>query len=626
MTTRELKALLRSGTVLLEQGKLRSGRVRMESRDAQNLGENLRAQLEALQRLLNQKDRQIEQLESRTEGLQEAKETASNQASTLEQQLEETKLCGELEMLRALEGLRTEHRRALEKEEERRAQEAARMDAWIQDLKDSHQAKEAHLLEKIAQLEKQVKEGSTTKEGRTSPMSGVTAIEGTGGEGEAMIEDADGTLSRDHTGIEEPSSRLEERLTSPVSAAGSSVVPTTTVALVPSGSGTVSTPSTSGGSTLSPTAPVFTPTSDSLGECVPTSIASAPTGATSLETSMLQTMTNLLQAQKEAMAAQAKAVALNNLPSLPCFTGEGKDVTSENGFERWIEKFRERAQFAGWTPEEQLYQLKSHLETTALEVFRMLPDSDKKDISSAIEALKKRFKPTDIEELRGLEFHHLSQGDSSIEQLGIRIQQLGHKAFPSITGKEFDRLLKGRFYQALLVKWQRKLESPKPSESFHDLVAHARMIEEYEKQYAALAAVQVVTGRMNIKVVRRGFPGSQQPKSDLPRPKGEMDKPNGKAEPPTKDKPRCYNCKEVGHKRRDCPQRPEAPGRGVSSNTGMVGADIRPASKPSVDPSAFTEEQLEHLLAQKRCKQEERNSLLVPLVMSLQYLKKRQGL
>ena len=79
------------------------------------------------------------------------------------------------------------------------------MDAWIQDLKDSHQAKEAHLLEKIAQLEKQVKEGSTTKEGRTSPMSGVTAIEGTGGEGEAMIEDADGTLSRDHTGIEEPS-------------------------------------------------------------------------------------------------------------------------------------------------------------------------------------------------------------------------------------------------------------------------------------------------------------------------------------------------------------------------------------------------------------------------------------
>ena len=84
----------------------------MESCDAHNSGEDLRAQLEALQQLLDQKDRPIEQLESKTEdmqlGLQEAKETASNKVSTLEQQLEETKLRGEL-MLRALEGLRTEH-------------------------------------------------------------------------------------------------------------------------------------------------------------------------------------------------------------------------------------------------------------------------------------------------------------------------------------------------------------------------------------------------------------------------------------------------------------------------------------------------------------------------------------
>ena len=62
-------------------------------------------------------------------------------------------------------------------------------------------------------------------------------------------------------------------------------------------------------------------------EGVPTSIASSPTGATSLETSMLQNMANLLRAQMEAMAAQAKADALNNLPSLPCFSGEGKAVT-----------------------------------------------------------------------------------------------------------------------------------------------------------------------------------------------------------------------------------------------------------------------------------------------------------
>ena len=39
--------------------------------------------------------------------------------------------------------------------------------------------------------------------------------------------------------------------------------------------------------------------------------------------------------------------------------------------------------------------------------------------------MRKRFKPKDIEELRGLEFYHKMQGEESIEQLGIGIQQLG---------------------------------------------------------------------------------------------------------------------------------------------------------------------------------------------------------
>ncbi len=94
--------------------------------------------------------------------------------------------------------------------------------------------------------------------------------------------------------------------------------------------------------------------------------------------------------------------------------------------------------------------------------------------------MKKHFKPGDIEELRGLEFHHRTQMDKSIEQLGISIQQLGRKAFPAIIGRYIDHLLKGRFYQALLVKWQRKLGPPKPEESFHDLFARARMLEEQE--------------------------------------------------------------------------------------------------------------------------------------------------
>lgn len=186
------------------------------------------------------------------------------------------------------------------------------------------------------------------------------------------------------------------------------------------------------------------------------------------------------------MTAQAKAAALQTLPALSCFTGEGVDI-SDDGFDKWLEKFQERAKFAGWTENDQLYHFKLLLEKTALETFRMLPDSEKSGIEAAISALRRRFKPGGIEELRGLEFHHKTQGTETIEQLGLSIQQLGRKAFPSITGKEFDRLLKGRFYQALLVKWQRKLGPPKADESFSDLYTRARLLEEYEKQYAASA-------------------------------------------------------------------------------------------------------------------------------------------
>ena len=57
----------------------------------------------------------------------------------------------------------------------------------------------------------------------------------------------------------------------------------------------------------------------------------------------------------------------------------------------------------------------------ALEVFRMVPDSEKSEIEAVIVALRKWFKPGGIEELHGLEFHYRTQGDETIEQLGLSI-------------------------------------------------------------------------------------------------------------------------------------------------------------------------------------------------------------
>ncbi len=67
------------------------------------------------------------------------------------------------------------------------------------------------------------------------------------------------------------------------------------------------------------------------------------------------------------------------------------------------------------------------MDCTARDVF---PEDDCQTFSSAVKARFGTGVPP-------------SCSANSIEELGISIQQLGMKAFP---GKDFDRLLRGRFY------------------------------------------------------------------------------------------------------------------------------------------------------------------------------------
>jgi hypothetical protein len=116
-------------------------------------------------------------------------------------------------------------------------------------------------------------------------------------------------------------------------------------------------------------------------------------------------------------------------------------------------------------------------------VFQLFTPEQRSSYTEAVAALRGRFKPVDIEELRGLEFRQLMQGEESVEKLGIQLMSLARKAFPSLGSKELDRLLKGRFFQALLPRWQRKLGAPKVGESFSELYERARICERHDKQY-----------------------------------------------------------------------------------------------------------------------------------------------
>ena len=69
------------------------------------------------------------------------------------------------------------------------------------------------------------------------------------------------------------------------------------------------------------------------------------------------------------------------------------------------------------------------------------------------------------------------QDQQSVEELGVQLQKLGRKPFLGSGHKEFDQMLKGHFFQALLPKWQRKLGALKTTKSFEDLYARAHTLE-----------------------------------------------------------------------------------------------------------------------------------------------------
>ncbi len=335
---------------------------------------------------------------------------------------------------------------------------------------------------------------------------------------------------------------------------------------------------------------------------------------------MLAQFAALLKSQAEALTAQTKVVSLQSLPPLPMYTGENRDITDDS-FELWSEKIQERASVSGWSEEQKLYQLKLHLDKTAAEVFRVLPGEEKNSFKMAMESMKKRFQPVDIEELRGLQFHHKMQGEESVEQLGISLQQLGRKAFPSMTGKELDRLLKGRFFQALHVKWQRKLGVPKPDETFYALYDRARMFESREKQYSADSRVDnrgKQKGQHQNRSSEKQFQGDSKSDSgsqsvSVPRGRGAQ---GGAGVNRSRFRRQCYNCHGYGHYASDCTRTlREAPGRArgnpASSTNSTVGAEqssnvsVEPSSNVSIEQSSeMTTEQLEQMLAQRRLEQE----------------------
>ena len=515
--------------------------------------EELKAELVCLQEEVAAKDMQLNQVEDE---LLQVKAKAEVDFEEWQQKVSEVRMEAELVRLRALESLREEHSVALRREQ-------TLVDLEREHVREQVAALTASFAVEKSELEKTVQELSSEVRKLTSKHVSFSEFVGsTGGDSS----DTDTCVT-----------------TIPMAVESSTLVV-----------GNVS-PSSSGMVTGGDSVPI-------------------ESGTETDPTTLVATMTRLLQAQTEAIAAQTQAKAAQHLPPLETFTGEGME-TEEKTFDRWIELFEERAKVAGWGPAQQLHQLKFLLDKTALKAFRTFPADDRGDYDRAVAALHERFKLVDIEELRGLEFHHKIQGSKeTIEELGLDLQALCRKAFPSSHGKEFDRLLKGRFFQAIHVKWQRKLGAPKPSETFQELFNRARVLEQHEKQYQESAASR--SGDKQDKPIR---PSSQQKGNGGAQQKYDSER---NTYVPIHERT-CYNCNKVGHLSRDCKlhtvktkKQWEAPGRGSkessapkSSCSAVLEFVVSESdTKPVSSSGELSTKQLRELLAQRPL-QDEQNML-----------------
>ena len=536
MSSRELRALIADKPKQTSVG----GRTRSSSRRTVECG---------LEPVMTETESRIAQLESALEEAQrklseqrEEFERAKGEADQrLEDEIEKAKENENQLTLRLKEvqmELDNSHLRAeverLRAVERAREEERDHLQRWAEDLRERFHVEKKSFEEKIARLE-----AETASRASGAPTGGPK-------DSTSPVSVSDGT--------------------SPDTTASSSSTPST---------GTTST-STSASTSVVPsvTSPIVSPTVDRS--------TSSATGT--------DIIVKLFESQSQLIAAQVQAATL---PPLASFDGQSGDDDTE--FERWLEKFEERAKLAKWTPETKLCQLRLHLSKLAEQAYLMLSKDVRSNYDQVIVALKKRFRSVEIAELKGMEFHRRVQGDETIEKLGMDLQKLGQKAFPSMEGKELDRMLKGRFYQALHPRWQRKLNAPKHDETFAQLFERARMLEQHEKQFTASA-----TSRGETKKPKSA--GATQPPSSF---RSSIVPEKSRPASTTNFVRLCHFCRQPGHLARSCPERlkgmkSEAPGH--SSNAAARTSCVEVKETRTQDE--LTEEELELLLARCRLRKE----------------------
>lgn len=166
--------------------------------------------------------------------------------------------------------------------------------------------------------------------------------------------------------------------------------------------------------------------------------------------------------------------AVGGVAKLDKFDGQGN-------VERFLDHFEVVSKANGWTIEVQALQLPTALCGAAFDFFRRLPGTEKSTVEQLKKALEKEYSTTALESDYALQFvSRRRQADESLPDFGDALKTLSRKAYPSFKDEQLESLCKTHFINGGLSDTLRAqlLMDGKPSESYRDLIARARRLEQ----------------------------------------------------------------------------------------------------------------------------------------------------